>query len=57
MIDGTSGYDFLNEINGLFIDSQHAERIHKLYEDFSGRHIPFDITRYTAKKLIMTTSF
>ncbi len=35
-IDGTTGYDYLNEAGGLFIDSRNQEEITKIYADFTG---------------------
>ncbi len=55
-IDGTSGYDFLNDVNGLFIDPRHAARMQDIYIRFSGKRIPFDLVTYVCKKLIMSTS-
>jgi (1->4)-alpha-D-glucan 1-alpha-D-glucosylmutase len=55
-IHGTTGYDFLNDVNGLFVDPR-GERIMKsLYERFTGRGIPFPIEAYVAKKLITSIS-
>jgi (1->4)-alpha-D-glucan 1-alpha-D-glucosylmutase len=55
-IDGTSGYDFLNDLNGLFIDRHHAEALHAVNNRFTGKLIPFDVVGYLCKKLIMSSS-
>src|ERR1051326_5874989 len=55
-IHGTTGYDFLNDVNGLFVDPRGAAVLRSFYERFTGRGIPFPIEAYVAKKLIMSTS-
>ena len=35
-INGTTGYDFLNEVGGLFIDSSNEEEVSRIYRDFTG---------------------
>ncbi len=56
MIDGTSGYDYLNQVNRLFIQGDHSTRLHDIYLRFTGQGIPFETTVYICKKLIMSTS-
>jgi (1->4)-alpha-D-glucan 1-alpha-D-glucosylmutase len=55
-VDGTTGYDFLNQLNGLFVDGSSAGAFRELYADFIGRHEEFADVLYAAKKLIMETS-
>lgn len=55
-IDGTSGYDFLNHVNGLFVDPASSTRMEEVYTRFTDKDIPFDIVAYECKKLIMSTS-
>jgi (1->4)-alpha-D-glucan 1-alpha-D-glucosylmutase len=55
-VHGTTGYDFLNDVNGLFVDPRGAAVLKSFYERFTGRSIPFPIETYVAKKLIMSTS-
>ncbi len=55
-IDGTSGYEFLNEMNRLFIHSLHADRMQEIYSNFSNMRTPFEQVAYICKKLIMSTS-
>ncbi|OFV94302.1 MAG: malto-oligosyltrehalose synthase [Acidobacteria bacterium RIFCSPLOWO2_12_FULL_54_10] len=55
-IHGTTGYDFLNDLNGLFVDSQNAQRFKKLYARFvESDELFFDVV-YESKKLIIMTS-
>jgi (1->4)-alpha-D-glucan 1-alpha-D-glucosylmutase len=55
-VHGTSGYDFLNDLNGLFVNRRNAEKMRNLYGRFTGRRAPFAIETYVGKKLIITTS-
>ena len=55
-IHGTSGYDFLNDVAGLFVDPANAAAIHKLYVRFTGRGVRFADLVYESKKLIVATS-
>jgi (1->4)-alpha-D-glucan 1-alpha-D-glucosylmutase len=55
-VHGTTGYDFLNHLNGLFVDGAHADVFQDLYADFVGEHVAFADMLYTTNKLIMRTS-
>ncbi len=55
-IHGTTGYDFLNDVNGLFVDPRGERLMKSLYERFTGRGIPFPIEAYVAKRLITSIS-
>ncbi len=35
-VDGTTGYDFLNRLNGLFVDTKAVERMDGIYAEFCG---------------------
>ena len=35
-IDGTTGYDYLNQVGGLFVDSSNEEEFSRIYRDFTG---------------------
>jgi (1->4)-alpha-D-glucan 1-alpha-D-glucosylmutase len=54
-IHGTTGYNYLNQANGLFIDTRHARRLARVYEKAAGASDPFDDVLYESKKLIMET--
>jgi (1->4)-alpha-D-glucan 1-alpha-D-glucosylmutase len=54
-VSGTTGYDYLNEANGAFVDPEGATRIEKVYSDFIGREQKFADVVYQKKKLVMTT--
>jgi len=55
-VDGTTGYDFLNDVNGLFVASHNAQKIKRLYARFTGRSaLPAD-ELYESKMVVMNTS-
>ena len=35
-INGTTGYDYLNEVNGLFVDTAKEAEFNRIYEQFTG---------------------
>lgn len=49
-IDGTVGYDFLNLINGLFVEKANEKKMTTLYESFIGRKIDVDKLEIERKK-------
>ncbi|OGU13235.1 MAG: malto-oligosyltrehalose synthase, partial [Geobacteraceae bacterium GWC2_53_11] len=49
----TTGYDFANQVNGLFVDSAHAAPFETLYSRFLGQRIDFQDCAYESKKLVM----
>jgi (1->4)-alpha-D-glucan 1-alpha-D-glucosylmutase len=52
-VHGTTGYDFLNLVNGLFIDPAGQGPIHDLYVRFTGQPLHFGDVAYASKKLIL----
>ena len=54
-VSGTTGYDYLNAANGLFVEPQGARRIEEIYAEFIGRRQNFDDVVYQKKKLVMST--
>lgn len=52
-VEGTSGYDFLNMVNGLFIDSSNADAFQRIYERWIGAPSSYDELAYQKKKLIL----
>ncbi|MGZ5054219.1 MAG: malto-oligosyltrehalose synthase [Methylobacter sp.] len=55
-IHGTTGYEFANMVNGVFIDSAAEKPLTQCYSRFIERRQDFDELVYQAKKLVMTTS-
>jgi malto-oligosyltrehalose trehalohydrolase len=50
---GTTGYDFVNQVNGLFVDTAQARSFEKLYTRFMKHRIDFPHVAYETKKLVM----
>ena len=55
-VHGTTGYEFTNLLNGLFVSTSAAERMERLYKSFIGEHVNFDDLLYRSKQLIMKTA-
>jgi (1->4)-alpha-D-glucan 1-alpha-D-glucosylmutase len=55
-IYGTSCYDFLNVVNGLFIDTDSRQTLTRVYRDWIQDHRPFADVVYDAKRLILQVS-
>ncbi len=55
-IDGTVGYEYLNALNGLFVDPAASETIEATYAEFTGDRTPFAEVLYQAKGLITRAS-
>jgi len=52
-IDGTTGYNFLNDLNGVFVDPAGAERLCSIWQRFTNRNTTFDQEVYEAKRLTL----
>ncbi|WP_169973599.1 malto-oligosyltrehalose synthase [Tautonia rosea] len=55
-IDGTVGYEYLNSINGLFVDPEGQATIETSYAEFTGDTEPWHEVVYDAKQLICRAS-
>jgi (1->4)-alpha-D-glucan 1-alpha-D-glucosylmutase len=55
-VDGTSGYDFLNQVNGLFVDPDAARVFTRMYTDLVQDDSRFAELAYRNKLLIMQVS-
>jgi (1->4)-alpha-D-glucan 1-alpha-D-glucosylmutase len=53
---GTTGYDFLNAVNGIFIDTSHEAAFNRIYAQFLGRELHFPNLVNSTKKMIMLVS-
>ena len=53
---GTSGYDFLNILNGLFVDAEKRRVLTRMYRDWTQDLRPFAEVVYDSKRLIMQVS-
>ncbi len=52
-IDGTTGYDFMNQVLGLFVDASAERSFDRIYQRTTGRPVRFDEEAYAAKRRIM----
>ena len=52
-IAGTTGYEFTNLVNGLFVDPDGEAGMDRAYRRFLGRTVDFEELLYNCKKLIM----
>jgi malto-oligosyltrehalose synthase/4-alpha-glucanotransferase len=52
-VQGTTGYDFANQVNGLFVYPGSEQQLDQIYAQFIGRRLDFDELLYERKKLIM----
>src|SRR5580692_4441030 len=50
---GTTGYDFQNLVNGLYVDAAAATRFERIYRNFTGNEPTFDDIAYRCRKLII----
>jgi (1->4)-alpha-D-glucan 1-alpha-D-glucosylmutase len=55
-IYGTTGYNFSNLVNGLFVDPESEHRLNRIYRSFIGHEIDFKELVYACKKLVMDRS-
>jgi (1->4)-alpha-D-glucan 1-alpha-D-glucosylmutase len=55
-IHGTTGYEFLNLVGGLFVDAANARAMTRAYAGFTGRRISHADLVYESKKLILEVS-
>ncbi|MBU4449317.1 MAG: malto-oligosyltrehalose synthase [Proteobacteria bacterium] len=56
-IAGTTGYDFLNRVNGLFIDAQGFQAVQQVYNRFVKPDLARSELIYQKKKLVIETLF
>lgn len=55
-VHGTTGYDYLNALNGLFVRPEAAESFSRIYERFIGQHSDYHEAVLACKQLIITTA-
>jgi (1->4)-alpha-D-glucan 1-alpha-D-glucosylmutase len=56
-VSGTTGYDFLDFVNALFVDSAGLRTLDRFYRDFTGVTETFDDIAYARKKQIVRELF
>lgn len=52
-VQGTTGYDFMNYLNGIFCDRENGRKFGKIYYSFSGLKMSYEAVLYEKKKLII----
>jgi (1->4)-alpha-D-glucan 1-alpha-D-glucosylmutase len=57
LADGTTGYDFLNRVNGLFVDGRQAAAFDGIYRDFTGSDVSVADIVYRSRKQVLERSF
>lgn len=56
-VDGTTGYDFLNLVNGLFVDGSNRSAMDEIYREFTGNDWSFAEVAHRSKTRILEKSF
>lgn len=56
-VAGTTGYDFLNQVNGLFVDPEGLQHVQTMYARFTHLKQALPDVVYDKKKLVLTTLF
>lgn len=55
-VQGTTGYEFANAVNGLFVNQDNEKEFTRVYEKLMGERIHFEELVHECKKLIMRTT-
>ena len=55
-VHGTTGYDFSNLLNGLFVDTSSAAKMGRAYRGFLGRALDFRQVVYESKQTVMRSA-
>ncbi len=56
-VDGTTGYDTLNMLNGLFIDPEGLAKLRRTWHEHTGLPEDFDALAYEKKRMVLETLF
>jgi (1->4)-alpha-D-glucan 1-alpha-D-glucosylmutase len=56
-VAGTTGYEWLNLVGGLFVDPEGETPLSKAYADFTGETTPWDDLEYAAKLEVVRDQF
>jgi (1->4)-alpha-D-glucan 1-alpha-D-glucosylmutase len=55
-VHGTTGYNFANVVNGVFLDARVKTRLDRVYRTFIGDYLEWPDTAYDSKVLVLRTS-
>lgn len=56
-VQGTTGYEFIAALSGLFVDGNGLQRLDEAYRRLADGHGDFEIGRQTAKRLMVEQNF
>jgi (1->4)-alpha-D-glucan 1-alpha-D-glucosylmutase len=56
LVQGTTGYDFTNLVNGLFVDPAALSKMNRIYRTFVEHPVSFENQVYRSKKIVIHTS-
>jgi (1->4)-alpha-D-glucan 1-alpha-D-glucosylmutase len=56
MVHGTTGYEFVNSVNGIFVKQENEKELTRIYERLRGQRIDFEDLVYQCKRLIMKST-
>jgi (1->4)-alpha-D-glucan 1-alpha-D-glucosylmutase len=54
-VQGTTGYEYLNAVNRLFVHPEGARAVEQIYFRFLGKQLTYEDVLYQRKKLVMST--
>ena len=52
-VAGSTGYEFLNALNHVFVDAAGLTRLGRFYAEFTGRREPFAQLRHRSKRMVL----
>jgi (1->4)-alpha-D-glucan 1-alpha-D-glucosylmutase len=55
-VEGTTGYDFLVMVNGVFVDQRNERALNDVYERFARLRVPYREITYRGKQLVLRVS-
>lgn len=55
-VAGTTGYEFMNDVNGVLVDARHAKKMRRFYERLVGRQVSFPDVAYDSQRLAVSNS-
>ena len=55
-VEGTTGYDFLVMVNGIFVDERNERALNDVYERFARLRVPYREIAYRGKQLVLRVS-
>src|SRR5690606_3057106 len=53
-IEGTTGYDFLNLLGGVFVEAGHVDEMNTVYREFIGEDSQYQVVASKSKREVLT---